>query len=67
MPPLTPDQTVLLFYLCGAVGCWAIFSRMLQSLGEATVFAILWPVAFPVIGVIVIFGFVADALSNLFP
>lgn len=66
MLSLPPDQTVLLVYLCGAVGCWAIFSRMLQSPGEAAVFAILWPVAFPLVGVIVIFGFVADALSNLF-
>lgn len=66
MPPLTPDQTALIIYACGAIGCWALFSRILQSPGEAALFAIFWPVAFPLVGVIVLFGYIADALSNLF-
>lgn len=66
MPSLTPDQIILIVYFCGAVGCWALFSRILQSPGEAAIFAIFWPVAFPLIGVIVLFGYVADALSNFF-
>jgi hypothetical protein len=65
MLPLPPNMMVLIFYLMGAVGCWALFSRILQSPGEAAVFAVLWPVAFPLVGVIVALGHVADYVSNL--
>lgn len=52
-----PPPELLLYYLLGVLGCWALFTLLLKKPAEAAVVAIFWPITFPLVGVIVLVSF----------